>query len=62
MPSSSCTVELTVPNLETIGCQIPTQLSSKQQQDLNDWYDDQEREWLDGQQYYGDRYLYDDRI
>ncbi|PSB01395.1 hypothetical protein [Merismopedia glauca] len=62
MPSSSLTVEITVPNFGTIGYQIPNQLSSQQQQDLNDWYDVLEQNWLDGQQYYSDRYLYDDKI
>lgn len=57
MPST-----LNISVLPTNGRQIPTQLSAEQEQDLNDWYDAQEREWLQQQEYMHDNYLYDDRI
>lgn len=60
MPVASRVVEL--PALRTICSQIPTQLSAEQQQDLNDWYDAQEREWVQQQEYIHDNYLYADRI
>jgi hypothetical protein len=53
---------LELPVLVTICHQIPTQLSSEQEEDLNYWYDAQEREWVQQQEYIHDNYLYADRI
>jgi hypothetical protein len=42
--------------------QLSTPLTSQQEQDLNEWYDSREKNWLAQEQYYQDYCLYDDRI